>query len=136
MARRDKEQNEVALHDAFIKLLLDYKRRPTYRELADYTGLHYNTVRKHMKNVHDRTIEELKKTNLADFRILTQDVILGIFKAALDGNVGSQKLWLQLVEGWREGMDMTSNGKTIQIPNPGAMAPILLGAPIPKAQEN
>jgi DNA-binding transcriptional regulator YhcF (GntR family) len=104
------EANQAVIAEAFIKIVSEKQRRPTYREVADFTGFHYNTVRTHLK-----TLEETKfKDRFRAFRALTDHVILAQAKAAMSpgpGSAASAKLFLEIVEGIRPGMkiDINSN---------------------------
>ena len=50
---------------------------------------------------------------LEDLRILTSQVMMGIYSAAMDGKAQSQRLWLEVVEGWKP--EPTGGGNTINI---------------------
>lgn len=106
--RSDKEFNQSAIRDAFLAILKEKKgRRPTRAEIAERTGIHYNTIRKHLRGVDFR---DLLTEEQATFRILTDDVILSIYRSAMKGSSASQKLWLQVVEGWQEKQEVTHSG--------------------------
>ena len=70
-------------------------RKPTYQEVADDCRLSRNTVDKHIKSLK---FDGLKHP----LRILTDDVILAIAATARAGSSASQKLWMQIMEGWTE----------------------------------
>jgi len=97
--RRDWEHNQVMIQEAFIKLLKKKKRKPTGVELAEETGLGTTTI--------DRHIKKMKFEMQSDtWRSLTPAVIASIFKGATRGGVFAQKLWLQVVEGWSEDINL------------------------------
>lgn len=89
------EANHAAIRDAYVRLIADLLRRPTVPEVVQMCGLNYETVRKH--------INALKFEPIAHpLRVLTDDVLLAVVQGAKDGNAASQKLWFQVMEGWRE----------------------------------
>lgn len=92
------EANNAAIRDAYVRLIADLKRRPTIDEVCQMLGegsLNSETVRKH--------INALKFEPIAHpLRILSDDVLLAVIESAKGGNAASQKLWFQVMEGWRE----------------------------------
>lgn len=89
------EYNHTIIRDSYVNLIKSLKRKPTYPEVSEDTKLSENTVKKHI----DKLKFDLQKHPL---RILSDDVLIAIAKAAIDGNTQSQKLWMQLCEGWSE----------------------------------
>jgi hypothetical protein len=73
--------------------------------------IHYNTIYKHLDNVD---FSELLAEDQRTFRILTDDVILSIYRAAMKGSAASQKFWLQFVEGWTEKQE-TKHSREIKV---------------------
>lgn len=97
--RTDYEANNAIIREAFIAVLKRNKGlRPSIEELAEETGLHASTIKKHLKALDFR---DLMQEN-ACFKLLTDDVILAVYRSAMKGNPSSQKLWFQVVEGWSE----------------------------------
>lgn len=137
-SRADYERNRVEIQMAYINFIKRNGRRPWFTELTKETKLHYNTVRKHMLDIQAQDLGNLEKSNLADLKILTPEILLGLASKAMKGNSACAKLFLQVVEGWTEpgqSVDITSKGEKLT----GAMAPIVLGNPlkkIKKEQEN
>lgn len=89
-------RNQELITNAVINYLTDSKGRkvPSYREIAEITGLHFNTVLNHYKNLK---FEPQK----APQRALTPLVINNLF--ILSGkNSAASKLWFQIMEGWTE----------------------------------
>ena len=95
--RADAQINRQIIRDAIIELLRSSKtkRRPTLEELSKHTGFSKLTIHKHLK---DLKVGDLKD----ELKPLTDDVLLGIYRAAVQGSSSSQKLWLQFVEDWNE----------------------------------
>ena len=89
------EWNHAKIRDSYIKLIQSLERKPTYDEVSKDTNLSYKTIQKHA----DTLKFEPHKHSL---RILTDDVMMSIANSAMDGSHGSQKLLMQIIEGWSE----------------------------------
>ena len=89
------EANHAAVRDAYVRLIGDLKRRPTTDEVAQMSTLSYDAVRKHLKEIKFEPIAH-------PLKVLSDDVLLAVFDSAKAGNAASQKLWFQVMEGWRE----------------------------------
>ena len=114
-ARADQERNAASIRDAVLKLLKQNKgRTPTFSEIAKETGLHYNTVANHWDKLD--FMSSLSKGN--PLKALSGDVLLGIYKSAMNGSAASQKLWFQIVEGWNEKKEIDHSGKIETTPQP------------------
>ena len=103
--RADYEFNHVLITDAFAKILLRTKRKPTLRELAEETGLHINTIDYHLKNL---------KFDPANFKAVTDKVVSALSFQAMKGEPRSVKLYLQFVEGFRESQQLEHSGSLIE----------------------
>ena len=89
------EVNHRIIMDSYLKLIKKLGRKPTYEEVVQDTGISRATLQKH--------IAELKfEPQKHPLRILTDEVILSIYKSAQKGSSASQKLWFMLMEGWNE----------------------------------
>ena len=87
--------NHSIIRDSYVKLIQELKRKPTIKEVSENCNLCVDTINKH--------IRELKFDPLKHpLRVLTDDVIISIISSAKNGSAGSQKLWMQLCEGWSE----------------------------------
>ena len=64
-------------------------------EISIDTGMSITTIKKHL----DLLVFEPIKHPL---RELTDDVLIAIFRSSVKGTPASQKLWLQVMEGWTE----------------------------------
>ena len=106
--RKDWLFNHNLIKDSFLKIVKDKKRAPTIPELSKETNMSENAIFKHLQKI------SFEKTN-SIFRVLTPEVLLSVFKSAQKGSSSSQKLWLQVVEGWSEkaNIDLTSGGKKV-----------------------
>jgi len=49
------------------------------------------------------------------FRLLTPDIIVAIANSAKKGSSASQKLWMQIVEGWAERQEVKHEVITVTI---------------------
>lgn len=107
--KADFEFNQAAIRDAYIEILKEKKgRNPTLHEIAERVGLSVTTVKKHLDEL-DR--KEIGKVGKLKFRILSDDVILSIYRSAMKGNAGSQKLWVQIIDDWSEKQETKLSGK-------------------------
>ena len=98
------EINHQIIRDAYVTLIAELERKPTYQEVSDHCNLSIKTIKKH--------IDELKFNPVkSPLRILTEDVIMSIANSALEGSHGSQKLWMQILEGWSERTVLEHEGK-------------------------
>ena len=87
--------NHGIIRDSYVKLIKDLKRKPTYDEVSKDTRLSINAIKRH--------IDELKFEPLRHpLRVLSEDVLISIANSAKKGSSASQKLWMQLTEGWTE----------------------------------
>lgn len=89
------QTNQILIRDAFLEVLKTEKRAPQITEISKRTKLSYKTVTKHIKELDFKSVTDKAK-------VLTDDVMMSIFRSASKGNSGSQKLWMQIAEGWTE----------------------------------
>ena len=89
------ELNHSLIRNSYIKLIKNLKRKPTILEVSKDCNLSTNTIDKHIKELK---FDPLKHP----LRILTEDVILSIVNSAKKGSSASQKLYMQICEGWSE----------------------------------
>ena len=89
------ETNHAVIRDAYVRLIQTLTRRPTIDEVCQMCGLCSKTVGNHIKKLKFEPIAH-------PLRVLTDDVLIAVANAAKDGNAASQKLWFQVMEGWRE----------------------------------
>lgn len=94
--RADHDRNLTAIRAAIYAHIVETKgKAPTYSDLAEKTGLSYKTIERRYKEIEFKAIDSY-------FRLLTPDIIVAIAEAAKKGSSASQKLWMQVVEGWSE----------------------------------
>ena len=87
--------NHSIIRDSYVKLIQELKRKPTIKEVSEDSRLSPTTIDKHIKTLK---FDPLKHP----LRVLTDDVIISIISSAKNGSSASQKLWMQLCEGWSE----------------------------------
>lgn len=106
--RSDQKANGALIRAAFIALLQESKGvRPTVNQIKEQTGLSTMTIKRHLKSIDFRDMVETSK---ASWRVLTDDVVLSIYRTAVKGNPQAQKLWFQIVEGWSEKRETKHSG--------------------------
>ena len=93
------QRNQALIQESYIELVKELKRCPTILEVSENVNLSINTINKHIKELK---FEPLKSS----LRALTPDVLIAIAKSARKGSAASQKLWVQLMEGWTEKQDI------------------------------
>jgi hypothetical protein len=85
--------NVILAYTALIERF-EGKRPPTTKEVADFCDLAVGTVKAHLAEISFKPLEH-------PLRILTDSVIMNIFESTRN-NAASQKLWMQLMEGFSE----------------------------------
>mgnify|MGYP001323089641 CR=1 FL=1 len=102
--RSDWEMNNQKIREAFIVILKRKQgRKPTIEELAKEANLSAIAVRGHLKKLKFESQGSM-------WKVLTEDVIIAVYKSAMKGNTASQKLWFQLIEGWTEKNEIEHSG--------------------------
>jgi hypothetical protein len=92
--------NNAIIKDCIMRILKKSNGEivPTNIMVAKETGLTVTTVRKHFSAMKFEPVNH-------PLRVLTDEVILNIYKLSKT-NSQSQKLWLQVMEGWNESVDL------------------------------
>lgn len=116
--RKDWTEHQAKIRDEYINIVALKKRCPTLRELSDATKYTILTIRRHLSELK---FDAMK----TDMRVLTPDVLLAIANSARKGSAASQKLFLQVVEGFSEqsSIDHTNDGEKFD-----QMAPVVIGS--------
>ena len=98
------ELNHSIIRDSYVKLIGKLKRKPTIDEVANDCNLSHNTIDKHIKSLKFNPLKH-------PLRMLTDDVLISIVNSCKKGKSASQKLWMQLIEGWSERQIMEHTGE-------------------------
>lgn len=101
--RIDKMRNQAIVQQAYIDLIKNLKRCPTILEVSEHVNLSAVTIEKHISEMKFEPIQ-------SPMRSLTPDVLASIYNSARKGQSASQKLWLQVMEGWVEDMNLGIKG--------------------------
>lgn len=106
--RSDWEKNHEAIRDAYVAGIKMLGKKPTITYISKELNINWNTVWRHLEDIEN----DLRKSPL---RVLTEDIILAVARAAQGGNPQSQKLWFQIMEGWTEktNLDVTTQGRAL-----------------------
>ena len=99
------EYNNLLITNSYIKLIDDCGRKPTYEEIANDCGLHATTVQKHAETLEFKPL-------IHPLRVLSDKVLIAIYKSAIGGSGASQKLWFMIAEGWQEKSQIEHHGFT------------------------
>lgn len=117
------EENHALITEAYLRLIKQLKRRPTLPEVQKEIArpavenetlkiakkLGIDTICNHLQQLEFNPID-------SPLRILTDQVLISVANTAMKGSSASQKLWFQLVEGWKEGTELSGpNGAAIPI---------------------
>ena len=94
------ELNHQLIRDSYMELIKRNQKKPTIKEVSDDCRLSMTTINKHLKSLKFDPLRH-------PLRILTDDVLLAIASAAKGGSSSSQKLWMQVCEGWSEKQEIT-----------------------------
>jgi hypothetical protein len=101
--RIDWLKNQAIIQQSYVDLIKELKRCPTSKEVSESTGLSICTIKNHVKELKFQPLEN-------PLRVLTDDVIVAIYSSTRMGNSGSQKLWMQIMEGWKESSNVNLGG--------------------------
>jgi len=107
--KNDKKQridwfnNQALIQSAYVNLIIKLKRCPTVLEISEEVNLSITTINAHIAKMKFEPLQ-------SPMRSLTPDVIASIYTAARKGQSASQKLWMQLMEGWSESTNMNITG--------------------------
>jgi DNA-binding phage protein len=101
------EYNHTRIMQVIDLLMQELGRMPSRSEIAQKTDLSRTTVYRHLKEytTHPLYLEQLQK-----MRILASNVIAKVYKSAMGGDIGSQKLFFNV-------MGFLNNGQGMQIQN-------------------
>lgn len=104
--RADWEHNHETIAEAFFKHIRAFGRPPTTRALKESTGLSAVTIDNHMKELNSISLEERVK----GFKVITGEVISSTALKAKTGDTNAAKLFLQVVEKFKEGKELEVSG--------------------------
>ena len=109
------EVNQAIIQDAYIKLIMSLKRCPTLKQVSDEVKLSITTLKKHVDRLEFKPLKN-------PLRSLTPDVLVSIYNSALKGSSASQKLWMQIMEGWAERQELTGKDGEDLMPDYSALS--------------
>ena len=93
--RIDVQRNKMTIRNAIIEYLETHPYPPSITELEEIVGLTQKVISKHIKEM------DLFETDKAFYKVFTPEIIMNIREGSKK-HPASQKLWLQVVEGWNE----------------------------------
>jgi len=92
--RVDRESNQILIRNAMVDLMAKQKgRKPSNREIAEATGLHEQTIKRHVKDLEWKPQKSI-------WRVFTDDMFAALVSAGQKGSVRAIQLWFEVVEGW------------------------------------
>ena len=101
--RVDWLKNQAIIQQAYIELIQQLKRCPTNLEVSEKVNLSICTIKNHTKELKFEPLQ-------SPMRTLTPDVLAAIYNSARKGSSQSQKLWMQIMEGWKENSNLNLSG--------------------------
>lgn len=104
--RIDWEINHAKIKAVMHDMLKEMKTMPTTVQVAERVGCSPDTVANHIQQMKFEPPKHLART-------MTDDVIAAIHRSAIGGNSQAQKLWMQLLEGWRETLEYNHTVNTV-----------------------
>jgi len=109
--RYDWEANNFLITQEWLEFLKANKRPPTFKHLAEATGLSYITVFRHMNDERTLKIREQMK----EYSVLVPDMMAAIFRAGMSGKPQSQKLFMEVTGAYIPKMAQTDpEGEALQ----------------------
>lgn len=102
--RIDFISNQTKILATFKKLMTKNGKKPTPTEISDESGISLRTVKRHLRKLRCELY-------LSDFRILTDEIVVALYEKAKEGRAPEVKLWMQLIENWRETQGITHSGE-------------------------
>ena len=95
---------EEQIKNAYKAIIKTEKRIPSRLEVAQKCNITERTVSRHL--------EQISLTNLVQpYRVLGNEVLSGLFKEAVGGNVSAMKLYFMLIYDWSEKQEVEHKGE-------------------------
>ncbi|MCK4527900.1 hypothetical protein KAW18_11060 [candidate division WOR-3 bacterium] len=92
------------IKEAYKSIIKAEKRIPTQAEVAKRCDIAERTVIRHL--------EQINLTELVQpYRVLGNEVLSGLFKEAVGGNVSAMKLYFMLIYDWSEKQEVEHKGE-------------------------
>lgn len=102
--RFDYTVNHQIIEDAVFDHLVHNLRWPTYNQLVEKTGFCHMTIKRHRKDINLQNF-------VSDYKTITPTVMRALGLKACKGDARAAKLWLQVVEGFRDKIDLEHTTK-------------------------
>jgi len=92
------------IKEAYKAIIKAEKRIPSRLEVAKRSGISERTVSRHL--------EQISLTKLVQpYKVLGNEVLSGLFKEAVGGNVSAMKLYFMLIFEWAEKQEIEHKGE-------------------------
>lgn len=107
--RKDWELNQKKIETTIIEFIGDQAKMPSFREIAQHTGLSKRSVQRHMDEIDLSAYTEKLK-------VLSQPLLVKLFQKAMEGKSARfMELWFKVVEGLdsKKHVDVTTKGESI-----------------------
>ena len=92
--RKDKRFNQIAIRNELLRSIEENGYIPSEKELSKATGLSVQAISRHINEMDFEADKDF-------YKMFTPEVVMNIKKSS-ERHPASQKLWLQVIEGWNE----------------------------------
>ena len=93
---------------AYIRIIKAERRIPSKAEVGKECNVAERTIRRHL--------EQITLTNLVQpYKVLGDEVLNGLFKEAVSGNVSAMKLYFMLMFDWNEKQEIEHKGEVTTV---------------------
>ena len=96
--RKDKRFNQIAIRNELLRSIEENGYIPSEKELSKATGLSVQAISRHINEMDFEADKDF-------YKMFTPEVVMNIKKSS-ERHPASQKLWLQVIEGWNEKTSM------------------------------
>ena len=103
----------MQIKEALLEFLNETGTLPTQEQLSEITGINRGRISQLMKEVDFLT----DAFQIKELQLMTPKVLESIYRAAtsrIAPNMTAAKLWLQVVHGWKEGVDIKIEERVVK----------------------
>lgn len=93
--KRDFLQHQETITEIILNHVKETKKIPGYKIIKEESGLSEKTIHKHIKQINLQNISP-------KFKMYIEPILQGLTEAAMEGKSREVKLWMQLVENYKE----------------------------------
>lgn len=101
--RQDWKRTHASILNAYFRLFAEGKRPPTQEKIAKECDISRETVNRHIR---DLKLEDF----VPNVKVRTYQVLNGLSKRAEKGYAAEVRLWMQLIYGWNDKLELKEDG--------------------------